>query len=70
MASISSTWTSSHGQLMGFAFYGRTESEQGVGKAQTRWTLFPLADCVAAMLHYTTLVVTAFSFVRCRAWDC
>jgi len=55
---------------MGFAFYGRTESEQGVGKAQTRWTLFPLADCVAAMLHYTTLVVTAFSFVRCRAWDC
>jgi hypothetical protein len=28
-----------------------------------RWTTFPLTDCVAAMLHYTTLVVTAFSFV-------
>lgn len=34
-----------------------------------RWNTFPLTDCVAAMLHYTTLVVTAFSFVSAHiAW--
>jgi hypothetical protein len=47
-------------------FCGRIESEWTARKAKQRWTLFPLADCVAAMLHYTTLVVTAFSFVSAR----